>query len=277
MDFGNRKDATLAKTEITFTKCEALRNDFCVVEPKRGFSWTPSRVQGICDRRSGVGADGLIVLNRRQGAFSFSLFNSDGTRAEWSGNGIRCAAAYVARKMRRKTAVFHTAAGAIETSMSASNRGVSVAFQRPLPVVEPVRSTHRLPAISGGRGPIGVDAGNPHWVFIVKDFDFNWEEMGRACQAAMRRTHGVNVEFVRIHTRKRIELRLYERGVGPTPSSGSGALAALAACLDEGLVADSLQIGSPGGAQSLTYHPRDGAVRLIARARVVHSGTWYNR
>ncbi|GAB4313995.1 MAG: diaminopimelate epimerase [Candidatus Zixiibacteriota bacterium] len=277
MDSVRERNRALAIKGITFTKCESLRNDFVVVEKKRGFPWMPSRVRALCDRRAGVGADGLIVLHPHRGGYDFVLFNADGTRAEWSGNGIRCAAAYTAVQRRRSSATFHTAAGPIDTTMSVSTRGVSVAFERPNPIIGSVRGQRRTVTLSGMTRPIAVDAGNPHWVFIVDHFRFDWEGAGAACQKAAPRTHGVNVEFVRVLNRKRIELRLFERGVGPTPSSGSGALAAFRACLHEELVAHSIQVISPGGAQSLLYRPVHDAVRMSARARLVHQGQWFIR
>jgi diaminopimelate epimerase len=263
--------------DIKFTKCESLFNDFCVVEWNDRSRWTSSRVRSLCNRRTGAGADGLITLRRRDGEYEFRLFNADGTRAEWSGNGIRCAAVFVAQSTRRRVAVFHTHAGPIETTVLKSSRGHTVTFRRPLPVVTKPDTTGRNGHARGLRGPVHVDAGNPHWVYFARNFDFDWEQIGSDCQGKARQSRGVNVEFVRVHTPRHIELRLFERGVGPTPSSGSGALAAFAACREQGMANASVRVSSPGGNQLLKCVGENREVELTANARVVYRGVWHNR
>ncbi|HUU47103.1 MAG TPA: diaminopimelate epimerase [Acidobacteriota bacterium] len=262
---------------IVFAKAESLRNDFIVVRDSRSpRRWTPSRVAAICDRRRGVGADGLVILGpRRAGRIPFILCNGDGSRAEWSGNGIRCAAAFLGQTRPGPAhLILATGAGPIDVDLRSRSTGrVDVSFARPWPVVRD-KLGHRLshpPAISR---VWSVDAGNPHWVFQVRDFRFDWEAFGRECQPRASATRGVNVGFVRIPNRRTIEMRLYERGVGPTPSSGSGALAAVAACREYDLIDDRVQVTAPGGTQAARCDMDNRTIRLAAAARVVFEGYW---
>lgn len=266
------------KDAIRFTKVESLHNDFLVVggdDPAH--RWTPRRVQAICHRRRGVGADGLILLGRlKANGARFRLFNADGSRAEWSGNGGRCAALCLSERYRRRREfTLVTAAGPMALTVRSRRRGrADVTFARPLPEVHKL-GTGRLRLPRTVHRPWSVNVGNPHWVFLVRSFDFPWEELAARCQLAARATAGVNVEYVRVVARTRIEMRLYERGVGPTPSSGSGALAAIAVCLAEGAIETRVQAVSPGGVQRALFDRTRKTVRLSAPTRIVSEGLWH--
>jgi diaminopimelate epimerase len=269
--------------KISFIKVEALGNDFVLVEQTRiAKSWTAKQAAMICDRRGGVGADGLIILGpATKDGIRFRLFNADGSGAEWSGNGARGVGAYLAA-MNPRQSDFHldTLAGCIRVAtQKLKSGGVKAAFSRPMPRVEavPLKSVRKVRSVAGRylvAGPVYVDAGNPHWVFVVSSLDFDWERTGDACQPLNRRTKGINVEFARIRSRKQIEFRIFERGVGPTPSSGSGALAAVAACRAMNLVDKTLKVSSPGGMQSARFSASGESIALEAPARIVMAGVW---
>lgn len=262
---------------IALTKAEALRNDFIVVRESRSTRrWTPSRVAAICDRRRGVGADGLVILGpRRRGRIPFTLCNSDGSRAEWSGNGVRCAAAVLAGGRRRPAGfALATAVGIIDVDVRPrAGNDVTASFARPAPAATGL-SRVRLRQPQAVMCAWRVDAGNPHWVFQVRDFDFDWDAFGRECQTRARATRGVNVEFVRVVNRRAIDMRIYERGVGPTPSSGSGALAAVAACRHHALIGERVSVAAPGGMQIAHCDTKTGSIELAAVTRVVFRGVW---
>jgi diaminopimelate epimerase len=272
--------------KISFIKVESLGNDFVIVDQSGGARrWTPSQAATICDRRQGVGTDGLILLGpATRAGIRFRLFNSDGSQAEWSGNGVRGVAAYLAA-MNPRQHEFHleTLAGCIRVcAVKRKGGGVAASFSRPMPQVEAVSSrVARAVTATAGRhlvaGPVFVDAGNPHWVFVVLTFEFDWEVMGRECQLLNRRTGGINVEFAQVRSRRRIELCIFERGVGATPSSGSGALAAASACRVMDLVDRALIVTSPGGTQSLQFSQSGDNVTLEAPARIVMAGVWSDK
>jgi diaminopimelate epimerase len=262
---------------IHFAKFQVLENDFLIVQqPGAGFRWTPRRVAAFCHRRLGIGADGLIVLGQpRRDGVRFRLFNADGSGAEWSGNGVRCAAAFLAGAKRHSVVRLLTAAGAIDLHVSASGLGQFVAsFERPMPMVGPIATRGRRLSPCGAIGPVAVDAGNPHWIFVVPHFNFPWADVGRQAQTFNPRAHGVNVEFVRVLNRRRVEMRIFERGVGPTPSSGSGALAAVAACADRSLIDLNVRVLSPGGVQVAEINGDLNTIRLTAVTYYVFSGIW---
>ncbi|MBI5867864.1 MAG: diaminopimelate epimerase [candidate division Zixibacteria bacterium] len=262
---------------IHFAKYQAIENDFCVIGPASpGFNWTHRRAAEICHRRRGVGSDGLIILGKPSAkGVPFRLFNADGSRAEWSGNGVRCAAAHLAGQKRRAQLRLLTAVGSIESIVITKGSGRFLAsFERPMPIVGDPISAGRKSSPARLAGPIPVDAGNPHWIYVVADFDIPWEELGARAQSLNRPTHGVNVEFVRVLNRHQVELRIFERGVGPTPSSGSGALAAVAACWTRGLVDSRVRIISPGGEQKAEISKDHNTVRLSAMTHHVCSGDW---
>lgn len=272
--------------KISFIKVESLGNDFVIVDQSNAARrWTPRQAAAVCDRRLGVGADGLILLGPATNAgIRFRLFNADGSQAEWSGNGVRGVGAYLAAMNPRKHE-FHleTLAGCIRVcAVRRKGGGVLASFSRPMPSVEVV-SSRAARAVTGmaGRhliaGPVYVDAGNPHWVFVVSTLEFDWEAMGRECQLLNRRTGGINVEFVRVRSGRRLGLCLFERGVGSTPSSGSGALAAASACRVMELVGKSLIVDSPGGTQSVKFSPSGESVTLEAPSRIVMAGVWSDK
>lgn len=262
-------------TEIQIAKYECMENDFCIVtHDAQTFTWTPRRVAEVCHRRRGLGSDGLIILKSLQSSsVEFRLFNADGSGAEWSGNGARCAAAFIHQRTRKTAFSIKTKAGTIPVACKPSKgRNTTVSLDSPVPLLQTLGRVATI-RLRRARGPFAVDAGNPHWVYVVPDFKYDWEAVGARCQEANPKTHGVNVEFVRIVNRKRVDMRLYERGVGPTPSSGTGALAGTMVCRHLEEIEPRIQVVSPGGMQAVDYAIAPDKVRLTAIANFVFSGT----
>lgn len=262
---------------IHFAKYQSLENDFCVIGPRHSdFRWSPRRIIEFSHRRKGTGADGLIILGQPTlKGVRFRLFNADGTSAEWSGNGVRCAAAHLLGARARLNVRFLTGAGAISVAIEAEAPGrFRATFERPMPKVGASVAGARELTPGNAVGPIPVDAGNPHWVFIVPHFDLPWAEVGATAQKLTPGTHGINVEFVRVLSRRKVDMRIFERGVGATPSSGSGALAAVAACRDQDLIDSPVKVLSPGGEQVAAIDDSRHVVRLTAMTHFVYSGVW---
>ncbi len=260
---------------IHFVKYQSLENDFCLIELRRkGFRLSAPHVAEFCHRRRGVGADGLIILGPEvRAGVKFTLYNADGSKAEWSGNGVRCAATHLTRRKHAGRVTLLTGAGAVEAVVRReNNRQAVVSFQRPMPIVSKAAARPMAAQVGTATGPIRVDAGNPHWIYLVRSFHIPWEAEGERLQRYARSTHGVNIEFVRVQNRQKLEMRIYERGVGPTASSGSGALAAVAACWKNGLIARRLTLTSPGGRQSAKIDV--DTVELTATAHFVCAGEW---
>jgi diaminopimelate epimerase len=245
-------------------KWHGAGNDFLVDVQLYGRPswWTPERVRAACARTTGVGADGLIVasLGLRVG---MTLFNADGSRAEMSGNGARCMAAAV-----RRTTGAHFDALDIDTD--AGPRTVTLAMD---PGEE---ETNGYGEVAMGEvtfantldGALGVaHVGNPHVVVLDDD---RWDDREREARAAALADPlgGANVEFVRVASRARLEMRVIERGVGWTRACGTGSCAAVAVARRAGLVDDVVEVENPGGTLRVALEGNratlGGPVRFVA-------------
>ena len=218
--------------QIPFTKMAGTGNDFVLVDAIRHplsrlrGGW-PSLAQAMCDRRAGIGADGLLVLSpSRVATVKMRIFNPDGSEAEMCGNGARCVALYVKREggSRAGSVTIETLAGVL----TAGVRGERVAMRMPDPIV------HRLDlpiSIGRRRFRVGfVNTGVPHAVVPVEALDeVDVARMGRALRFHRRfAPRGTNVDFVQPDAARpsRLRVRTYERGVeGETPACGTGVMA----------------------------------------------------
>lgn len=249
---------------FSLTKHEGAGNDFLVLlDPDR--SWEPSaaQVRAACDRTRGVGADGLIV-GRRSGSgrgappeargsdgpvatdLEMELFNADGTRAEMSGNGVRCLvqAAVDAGLVAPGTVRVSTAAGVRSVAYAPREAGVGEAEVE----MGAVRLGAEVPSPLAGTRARAADVGNPHLV-LVGDVDLASLDMGALGSAAEEIVGSpVNVEVVRPGPEPgSLSLRVHERGVGETSACGTGSCAAAAVARAYGLVGDRVEVVNPGG------------------------------
>ncbi len=261
--------------KIVFTKMHGTGNDFIFVfektEADRRF-WTKKRVRKLCDRHVGIGADGLILLKpaRQRGRYGFCIYNADGSSAEICINGLRCAALLVSRG--KEQIVFEPLAGPMSTRVL-QRVGSRATVRVDLGIPEYGAAT--LPPLGRGRKKMAVTAisvGNPHLVVFVNDFDFDWQAVAAQVQQQSTFPRGANVGFARVISRRQIELRFFERGVGPTLSSGSGALAATLAAMREDLVGNTVNLTMPGGKLKITYDPTGDRLYLTGPVEKVFAG-----
>lgn len=219
---------------MQFTKMEGLGNDFVVVDGSVEVS--PDLVRRLTDRRRGVGADGLLQVTVVEGLVQMGYWNADGSVAEMCGNGLRCVARYAVDRGLVGTDTF-----TIVTPVG--GRRVTVADE---PRVE------LGPAVVGDSFEFEgwrfhrVGVGNPHAVAFVQDLSISpvaelGSELGRLTPG------GINVEFVRVIDRNKIEMRVWERGIGETMACGSGMVAAAAAAHHLGLIDSEVIVRVPGG------------------------------
>ena len=218
---------------IPFVKAHACGNDFLVIqEDLAGVEPRDSLTRRLCHRNSGIGADGIEFLTwgaERAGAIR--LHNADGSIAEISGNGTRCAAAWIAYETKAGPGdeiVLETDAG---RRICRIDSRIGAGFQITSSMGIPEVATANLPLGGGERieGAV-VSTGNPHFViFVDRRLSVNgssWEAVGEeVCRHPAFFPQQTNVEFVRMISRDEIEIRIYERGVGPTSSSGTGTCA----------------------------------------------------
>ena len=275
---------------IPFTKAQGAGNDFLILEgnPEQLIPST-EEIRRWCDRRLGVGADGIIFLQApadRPGADAcIRLFNSDGGEAQTSGNGTRCAAAYLAMKGAGKQSLtIHTQAG-LKTLRQAAHNGnrwdfemamgapilapKQIPFAPPAPVSEPVIG-FELPLACGAKRVTVTSLGNPHCSLAVEDFDWDWRSQGKEIEIHPFFPRRTNVEFYRVLSRHAIEVRYWERGVGETLSSGTGSCAAAVAAILNQQAESPVTVQTPGGNLAVRW---DGdGVHLTGPAEITFHG-----
>ncbi len=265
---------------IRFAKAHACGNDFLIVDTEavRDEKKKDAAVH-LCARNTGVGADGVEFLEwtgERSGRIR--LFNADGSIAEISGNGTRCVAAWMAREKNAgagEELVIETDAGARKCSIvSVRGHQYEIATDMGVPQVTPggVRLANGA-AIAGAV----VSVGNPHFVIFVEDSSFSvagrpWEEIGREICFHPDFPQQTNVELVRIQGSDEIEFRIFERGVGPTTSSGTGSCASAAASIALRGLRGELVVRAPGGEQRVSWDGGSGEMALTGTAELIAMG-----
>jgi len=249
---------------LHLTKHHGAGNDFLVLvddarptdarpTPADSIPVDPTLVRALCDRRFGVGADGVIRVTPSKGEadLTMELWNADGSVAEMSGNGIRCLAqAAVEQKLvTPPTFTVSTLAG-IRTIeyFPGDEPGAAVAsVDMGKAVLGPDQ-----PQQFGDRRARQVDMGNPHLVLLGPDLSqVDVADLGQRLQGV--HTGGINVEFISVGPGvDAITLRVWERGVGETEACGTGSCAAAAAARSWGLVGETVDVHNPGGTLQVT-------------------------
>jgi diaminopimelate epimerase len=276
--------------ELEFRKYEGLGNDFILVDLAREEEIAPGDAPGLCDRRRGIGADGVLVVlpPRIPGCdVRMRVLNADGSVPEMCGNGVRCVALHVAR-----------ARGLSRTSIRVeSDAGVRVCdVDDAAPPTTPVeRQTLADGATATVRVDMGVvnvlgdrtlevaglplaltlaDAGNPHAVTFGNFTRDDVERLGPRVATSPEFPRGTNVEFARARSGG-IDLLVWERGVGITLACGTGACATAAVACAKGLFARGvgIDLSLPGGGLQVTI-AEDRRATMTGPARQVFSGTW---
>lgn len=285
------------RKSIPFTKCHGLGNDFIVADGGDLPRDLEKFSRAITDRHTGVGADGLLVVLKSRSAMNQArvrFFNADGSEAEMSGNGIRCAgAALLDGKHVRRALRIETLAGVktleVITSKRPQSQGI---WSFRVSMGQPILEAARIPFTAGRLpGPVvayplrtqqGIVAatvtsmGNPHCSIFVEDFSSTpWQALGREIERSPLFPNRTNVEFVRVISRGEIEVRYWERGVGETMSSGTGSCGATVASILNGLTKRSVKVRTLAGTLEVSW-PADGEVLLTGPAEIIARGTYYS-
>jgi diaminopimelate epimerase len=260
---------------LKFAKAHAYGNDFLYVKAEdiAGAS-LDALARELCDRHTGIGADGLIVYEATAGEVRMRLLNADGSRAEVSGNGVRALGALLLLHDAAPdaTAVIRTDAGV--KKVSRTGRAGSRQFFRT--AMGPPRNVRQAPPIAiDGESVHAVllDMGNPQCVILGPlPAEPRFRRIGAGLERHEMFPEGTNVEFAEVETADRVRILIWERGVGPTSSSGTGSCAALVAAASFGGAARDAEVVAPGGGQRVEWRP-DG-VYLNGWAEVLVEGEW---
>jgi len=258
---------------MRFVKAHAYGNDFLYVERRAtGSADAAQLAREMCDRHTGVGADGLILFERAPAGASMRLFNADGGVAEVSGNGVRGLAALLSQEGDRpEPLTIQTDAGPkrlTRTGRAGSRQTFRAAMGLP-------RDLRQVDIDADGirvRAAV-MDFGNPQCVVLGPLPDAStFQRLGPALERHPVFAHGTNVEFATVAAPDNLQILIWERGVGPTQSSGTGSCAALIAAASFGSAARAADVVAPGGAQRVEW--REDSVYLTGWAEVIVEGTW---
>jgi diaminopimelate epimerase len=259
---------------LTITKAHAYGNDFLLAPLDQAGDDLPALARAMCDRHCGIGADGLILYTLRDRGATMTLFNADGSASELSGNGLRCLAALVARTSRIRageTVTVDTDAGTLTLDLLADDDGrhtFRAAIGQPTDIERVQIAVHGETIVA-----TTLRMGNPQCIVLgpLPDPDrFAW--LGPALSTHPRFPAGTNVEFVQVESPHLVRILIWERGVGPTTSSGTGASASAVAAAAHGGASRSVEVVAPGGIQSVDW-TQDG-VFLTGWAEIVMEGRW---
>jgi len=260
---------------MRLTKHHGFGNDFLVLLDDDTSHPLDARItRALCDRRTGLGADGLIRATpldaiADDAVAAMELRNADGSPAEMSGNGIRCLAQalILGGWADGPTIPIRTVAGLRVVTLHDRSDPLTYSLSVDMGVA---RIGGEAPEWAGGpiRRALRVDVGNPHLVFDVDDDDDEVDlvELGERVNA--KEPDGANVHLLTAGRGDRIAIRTYERGVGLTRACGTGACAAAVAARAWGLVGDVVAVEQAGGTAGVTVGG-DGAVALRGPATLV--------
>ena len=262
---------------IPFTKAHACGNDFLVIDETHAGRRHMALARRLCARNTSVGADGIEFLERRaDGSFFLRLFNADGSEAELSGNGTRCVAAWLAQSEGMQEVTLGTHGGP-RTCRVNSHAGAVFEIESAMGIPHVMPRTIELAGVGNVAGAM-VNVGNPHFVLFVESEDFSthgmaWQALGELIATSPLFPHGTNVEFVKVRSPEEIAFRIFERGCGPTTSSGTGTCASATAAIALRGAARALTAIAEGGIQHVVWPANDAAMLLTGPAEIICTGT----
>ncbi|HXY38120.1 MAG TPA: diaminopimelate epimerase [Vicinamibacteria bacterium] len=274
---------------MRFTKAHGLGNDFILVAEADAPADRSGWARRLCDRHRGIGGDGVVLHAPEPDGTRFRLVNADGLPGEISGNGVRCLAALAVRRgWAEARHVVHTVVGprAVEvaavgaaTYRIATDLGRPALGSRDVPAaLEPPTDRvldHPLQAAGRAVRVTATSMGNPHCAVFcdaVAD-DALVQQLGPALERHPFFPQRTNVEFVTVLSRQEIRVRFWERGVGYTQASGTGAAGAAVASIVSGRAERRLRVVCDGGALEVEW-PEDGSLKQTGEAEILFDGEW---
>jgi diaminopimelate epimerase len=279
---------------MRFTKFQGFGNDYLVFEAAELTDVEDLGAFGrrICNRHYGAGADGIAVTQPASDGnadFNVRIFNPDGSEAGMSGNGTRCAAAYLSfHGLWEKNELRLQTRNGVKRYELLNRSDGSFLFRSelgqprfdspsiPMTTDRPLAQVIDYPLTVGDENlnVTALQMGNPNCCIFVNDFhDLDWRRLGPLIENHPQFPERTNVIFVRVRDRSNIEERIWERGVGETESSGTCSCAAAIASAINGKTDRLVDVHAPGGILPIEWR-EDGEVVLTGRAEVVYNGEW---
>lgn len=295
VDQGHLRPHDQSVKQLPFIKCHGLGNDFVLVDvidqpTLAALAWNTIGPR-LCDRRRGIGADGVLVLTRSPEAdCAMRIVNADGSDAQMCGNGIRCVARHLAerRGFSGQRARIATGRGVLGVSWTGEGEGFAASVGMGVPELE----TTKIPVRVTGSRALGIDAplptalrtsggvegvmtcismGNPHTVlFCSNAAEADLEFIGHALQSNPIFPQSVNVHLVQVIEPRLAIMRSYERGAGATPACGTGACAALVAGVLSQRLERKARLRLPGGDLDIAWD--DTGVTMTGPATLSFTG-----
>jgi diaminopimelate epimerase len=271
-------------SRLAVFKAHAYGNDFLLV-PEDSVSPEPAgsaqadaarafTARELCHRHHGIGADGLILYTLRAGGATMKIWNADGSRSELSGNGLRCLGALVAHNQRiavGASLTIDTDAG-VKTLELLARDGERYTFRAAMGLPEDLRQIS-IPVGGESVKASVLRLGNPQCVVLGSLPDSErFHRLGPALATHTMFPAGTNVEFAHVEAPGRVRILIWERGVGPTSSSGTGTSASAVAAAAHGGAAREVDVIAPGGTQRVEW--REDGVYLTGWAELILEGGW---
>lgn len=268
--------------QISFGKFHGFGNDYIVFEAEhlRRISDLSDFAERVCHRHTGIGGDGIAVLEKLNGSdadYSCRIINPDGSEAGFSGNGTRCAVAYLYYRNQwpEPSLRLQTRSG-LKTYELLEKEDFTFWFLAELG--KPGSITNDELRITNGVLPVvSLDVGNPVAVIFVDDFDsLDWRQAGREIESHAQFPDRTNVVFVKVIDPENIEIRIWERGAGETSSSGTCSIAAAVASAHTGKTERRVSVLAEGGTTEAVWR-EDGEMLITGRADLAFCGEWIEK
>jgi diaminopimelate epimerase len=278
---------------LKFTKMQGAGNDLVVIDATRApVELTPGQVKRLGDRRFGVGADQILMVEPARSAgvdFRYRIFNNTGDEVEHCGNGARCFMRFVHAQglSSKRTLRVETVNNLLELRMADDGR-VTVDMNRPIFALDqvPFDASGLVPQREAGfdlwpldvgegrQVPVAVlSMGNPHAVQRVADVrEAPVAQLGPLIEQHRRFARRVNVGFMQVVSHSEIALRVYERGAGETLACGTGACAAVVAGIRLGWLNRRVDVQALGGMLTIEWPDDQGTVLMTGPAETVYEG-----
>ena len=281
---------------IFFTKMHGLGNDYLFINCIDKVNYIakeniPQMARFMSNRHFGIGADGIILINKSQIAdFKMNIYNSDGSEAQMCGNGIRCFAKYVYdNKFTTKQKITIETLCGIKTAYinEINNETNEITIEMGEPIFEP----EKIPVIienEEDKQPIAkinieiegvnfelynISMGNPHAVTLVDNVEkINIEKIGKIIENDIHYPEKTNVEFIQILDKSTIKMRVWERGTGETMACGTGSCAVAVICNKLGLTRKNSKIQLKGGELKISWDEKTNKVFMTGIATKVFEG-----